>query len=93
MHLVMKTCAVLLLLTAAALAQIVPTSINVDHYARIVERLAVLRHLIDAGNRITGIGYDERYEADAALEEAERVLFDISRQRVTRDFEAISKLR
>src|SRR5579864_7673005 len=71
----------------ASLGQIVPTSINVDHYARIVERLAVLRRLIDAGNRITGIGYDERFEADAALEEAERVLFDVSRMRVTRDFE------
>jgi replicative DNA helicase len=74
----------------ASLGEIVPTSINVEHYARIVERLAVLRRLIDAGNRITGIGYDERFEADAALEEAERVLFDISRQRVTRDFQPIA---
>jgi replicative DNA helicase len=76
----------------ASLAQIVPTSINVEHYARIVERLAVLRRLIDAGNRITGIGYDERYEADVALGEAERVLFDISRQRVTRDFVLLAKV-
>jgi replicative DNA helicase len=76
----------------ASLGQIVPTSINVEHYARIVERLAVLRRLIDAGNRIVGIGYDERYEADAALEDAERVLFEVSRLRVTRDFEPIAKV-
>jgi replicative DNA helicase len=76
----------------ATLATIVPTSVHVEHYGRIVERLAVLRRLIDAGNRISGIGFDERYEADAALEEAERVLFDISRQRVTRDFESISDI-
>lgn len=76
----------------ASLASLVPTSINVEHYARIVERLAVLRRLIDAGNRITSIGHDERFEADAALEEAERVLFDISRLRVTRDFEPISRI-
>lgn len=76
----------------ASLASLVPTSINVEYYARIVERLSVLRRLIDAGSRITSIGYDERYEADAALNEAEKVLFDISRSRVTRDFEPIAKI-
>jgi replicative DNA helicase len=76
----------------ASLATLVPTSINVEHYARIVEKLSVLRRLIDAGTRIAGIGYDERHEADEALEEAERVLFDISRQRVTRDFEPLGRI-
>jgi replicative DNA helicase len=69
-----------------SLGRMVPTSINVEHYGRIVERLAVLRRLVDAGNRISGIGLDERLEADDALEAAEKVLFDISRLRVTRDF-------
>jgi replicative DNA helicase len=76
----------------ASLASIVPTSVNVEYYGRIVERLAVLRRLIDAGNQIAGIGYDERREADDALEEAERVLYDISRLRVTRDFEPLSRI-
>src|SRR5918911_3314397 len=58
----------------ASLATIVPTSINVEYYARIVERLAVLRRLVDAGARISSIGYDERLEADLALEQAEKVL-------------------
>ncbi|MGH2442632.1 MAG: replicative DNA helicase, partial [Chloroflexota bacterium] len=76
----------------ASLASIVPTSMNVEHYARIVERLSVLRRLIDAGNRIISIGHDERNDADGALESAERVLFDISRQRVARDFEPLRNL-
>jgi replicative DNA helicase len=76
----------------ASLANIVPTSMNAEFYARIVERLAVLRRLVDAGTRISAIGYDERYEADAALEQAERVLFEISRLRVTRDFEALARI-
>ncbi|MBV9281957.1 MAG: replicative DNA helicase [Chloroflexi bacterium] len=76
----------------ASLANMVPTSMNVEYYARIVERLAVLRRLVDAGNRISGIGYDERLEADEALEEAEKVLFEISRLRVTRDFVPLSKV-
>lgn len=74
----------------ASLATIVPTSLNVEHYARIVERLAVLRRLVDAGIRITEIGYDERLEAETAINEAEKTLFEISRLRVTRDFEPIS---
>lgn len=76
----------------ASLAVTVPTSINIEHYARIVEKLAVLRRLIEAGNRITAIGYDERRAAEDALEEAERVLFEISRLRVTRDFESLSSI-
>src|SRR5947209_1649271 len=45
----------------ASIAALVPTSINVEHYAHIVERLAVLRRLVEAGARISSIGYDERY--------------------------------
>lgn len=76
----------------ASLASLVPTSMNVEHYARIVERLGVLRRLVDAGRRITEIGQDDRLEADDALEEAERVVFEISRARVRRDFEALSNI-
>src|SRR5579875_1344645 len=76
----------------ASLATIVPTSINVEHYARIVERLAVLRRLVDAGGRIASLGYDERLDAEEALEQAEKTLFDISRLRVTRDFQPLSRI-
>ena len=76
----------------SSLVTLVPTSINVEHYARIVERLAVLRRLVDAGGRISAIGHDERLEADDALEEAEKVLFEISRQRVTRDFQPLARI-
>lgn len=76
----------------ASLTGIVPTSINVEYYARIVERLSVLRRLVDAGTRISSIGYDERFEAEAAIEQAERVLFEVSRERVTRDFMPISEV-
>ncbi len=76
----------------ASLATIVPTSLNVEHYARIVERLAVLRRLIEAGSRITQIGYDESRDANSALEAAERTLFDVSRLRVERDFESLASI-
>ncbi|GAC1327744.1 MAG: replicative DNA helicase [Chloroflexota bacterium] len=76
----------------ASLTSMVPTSINVEYYARIVERLAVLRRLVEAGGKISAIGQDPRLEADDALEEAERVLFDISRLRVMRDFQPLSSV-
>ncbi len=75
-----------------SLTTIVPTSLNVEYYARIVERLAVLRRLIDAGGRITAVGFDERRAADEALEEAERILFEVSRLRVTRDFVPLANI-
>lgn len=76
----------------ASLAGIVPTSVNVEYYARIVERLSVLRRLVDAGARITSIGYDARHEAAEAIEQAERTLYEVSRARITRDFQHIASI-
>jgi replicative DNA helicase len=38
------------------LVSIVPTSLDIEHYARIVYRLSIMRQMITAGNRITAIG-------------------------------------
>ncbi|MGH2447807.1 MAG: replicative DNA helicase [Chloroflexota bacterium] len=76
----------------ASLPSVIATSLHVEHYARIVEKLAVLRRLVDAGGRISNLGYDERLSAEEALEQAEKTLFDISRERVTRDFEPLSNI-
>lgn len=74
------------------LANTVPTSINVVHYAHIVERLAVMRRLIDAGSQIAGIGYEEADSQEAALEKAEELLFRVSRTRLGRDFRSIADI-
>jgi len=47
------------------LISICPTSLDIEHYARIVSRLSVMRQLISAGDRITSIGY----EADPNVED------------------------
>jgi replicative DNA helicase len=74
------------------LAGAVPTSINVEHYGHIVERLAVLRRLIDAGSQIETIGYDEANSQEQALEKSEEILFRVSRSRLGRDFQSISEI-
>lgn len=48
----------------------VPTSYHVEYYARIVERMGVLRSGIQAAGRIAAIFYDERDDLDAAVGDA-----------------------
>jgi replicative DNA helicase len=72
----------------SSLANQVPTSANVEYYARIVERTATLRRLIHAAGQIAGIAYNEP-EAATALDEAERLVFSVSQRYVHDEFEHI----
>ncbi len=67
----------------------VPTAIHVEHYARIVERSALLRRLIDAAGKIAEIGYDNPADVDDALDRAEQLLFQVSQRRVSQDFTSL----
>ena len=72
-----------------SLVSIVPTAVHVEYYARIVERTATLRRLIDAGTKVVGIGFREGIDADAAIDEAQQTIFDISMDRSPRGFVSI----
>ncbi len=63
----------------------VPTSGNVEHYARIVERNAILRRLIHAAGEIAAVAYDEA-DANVALDKAEQLVFSISQNNARSDF-------
>jgi len=63
----------------------VPTSGNVEFYARIVERAAILRRLIHAAGQIAAIAYEEG-DADIALDKAEQLIFNISQRHARSDF-------
>jgi len=67
----------------SSLANQVPTSANVEYYGRIVERTSVLRRLISAAGQIAAVAYSEP-DATVALDEAEKLVFNVS-QRFTRD--------
>lgn len=58
----------------ADLSNSVPTAYHVEYYARIVEKTAILRRLIQAGGRIAAIGYDETDDADVAIGNAQAEL-------------------
>ncbi|MFC2095229.1 replicative DNA helicase [Candidatus Bipolaricaulota bacterium] len=54
------------------------TTASLEYYADIVKRKATLRSLIEAGGRISELGFDEVNETDEILDRAEALIFDIS---------------
>lgn len=62
-----------------------PTSINVDFYARIVERTALLRRLIGAAGEIAEMAYDESRDVEEVIDRAETLVFGVSEARIHRD--------
>ncbi|RIK53188.1 MAG: replicative DNA helicase, partial [Chloroflexi bacterium] len=61
-----------------------PTAIYVDHYARIVERTAILRRLISAAGKIAEMAYDESQDVDEVVDRAEQIIFGVSESRIHR---------
>ena len=69
------------------LVMVVPTSVHIEYYARIVQRTSIMRQLIDVGGRISEIGLTESdADTDAALSRAEDLLFRIRAGRGSGDF-------
>ena len=75
-----------------SLVDSVPTTANVEYHARIVLDKAVHRRLISAGNAIVRLGYSEELDLDEALEEAERVVFEIVRKRNATNFRHVGEV-
>jgi len=71
------------------LVMVVPTSVHIEHYGRIVQESSILRQLIDVGGRISGIGYEGGPDAEVALSRAEELLFNVRSGRGAGDFEHI----
>lgn len=69
-----------------------PTAIHVDHYARIVERTALLRRLISTAGKIAELAYDESQDPDQVVERAEQMIFGISESRIHRDLTPIHSI-
>lgn len=72
-----------------SLINMVPTSVHVEHYGRIVERTSVMRRLINAAGEIAALAYEEREEVDEVIDQAERILFEVSQRRVTKSLTPI----
>lgn len=64
----------------------VPTSIHVEYYAHIVERMSVLRSLIRAASQIAQLAYEETTEdIQEVVDRAEQIIFGVAENRTRRD--------
>jgi replicative DNA helicase len=55
----------------------VPTPVYVEHYSQLVNRLAIMRRLIQAGGQIANLGYDAEKESEDAIREAEEHIYQL----------------
>lgn len=74
------------------LVSVCPTSLDIEHYARIVYRLSVMRQMISAGDRISAIGYEAGPDVEDSLARAEGVLFKLRRGQGTGDLTHIRQV-
>ncbi len=75
-----------------ALVNTVPTSIHAEYYARIVERTATRRRLIEAAGQIAALAYQEADDVDEVVDRAEQVLFGVSERRISRELVPIKQV-
>ncbi len=69
-----------------------PTAVHVAQYARIVERKALLRRLIQAAGKIAAIGYEDGSDTQESIDRAEAELFSVSQLRKVEGFSPLRLL-
>ena len=76
----------------ASLVSIVPSASHIVHYAKVVQKKALLRRLIDAATEILEAGYNEGEDIEKILDEAEQKLFSVSQKYIKQDFMPIRSI-
>jgi replicative DNA helicase len=56
----------------------VPAASNAKHYAEQVQKKYMLRNLIDAGEYVAELGYDEGEELEETLDKAEKKIYEVT---------------
>lgn len=69
-----------------------PTAAHIDHYAHIVKEKAMLRGLIHNATEIVQKCYEPRTDAAEALDQAEKMIFDISQNRIEGKFFSMKEI-
>ena len=63
-----------------------PTAANAEYYAEIVHERAVLRRLVEAGTRITQMGYAADGDVDEIVNSAQAEIYAVTEQRTSEDY-------
>ncbi|MBU1209273.1 MAG: replicative DNA helicase [Proteobacteria bacterium] len=69
-----------------SLVNSVPTAANIAYYAKIIKEKSILRKLINRATEIINLGYGDAGDVDEFLDRAERLIFEISEDRVRPSF-------
>ncbi|MDP6339212.1 MAG: replicative DNA helicase [Candidatus Marinimicrobia bacterium] len=74
------------------LAESVPTTANVEHYAKIVLEKHTLRKLIQVSHEVSKEAFDDSQDVDDILDSAESAIFNISEKRLRGGFKHIDPI-
>ena len=80
---------------ASYLAQLtaqVPSAANIEYHAKIVKEKALLRSLISTATHIIQESFDPTTDGSQVLDHAERMIFDISQNRIEGKFIRVSEI-
>ncbi len=67
------------------LVNTVPTSLHAEAYARIVQRDALRRRLLEAATTVAKLAYDDSQDINQVVNDAEAAVFAVAEQRLTKD--------
>jgi replicative DNA helicase len=70
----------------------VPTAANAGYYAAIVRERAILRRLVEAGTRITQMGYAGDGEVDAIVDAAQAEVYAVTDKRTRDDYLPLAEI-
>jgi replicative DNA helicase len=70
----------------------VPSSSNIVHYAKVVQKKSTLRKLIVIASEIVELGYKEGEDVEKILDTAEQKLFSVSQKYIKQDFIPIKSI-
>lgn len=70
----------------------VPVATNVDYYIKNVEDAAILRKLIETASQIATDGYNNNEDVNDTLDEAERKILNIVKNRKSTEFKSIQEV-
>lgn len=70
----------------------VPTAANATYYARLVRDRSLLRRLIDAGGRVTQLGYEPTDDALQSVDRAESIVYELSQAGGASEIQPLNEL-
>jgi replicative DNA helicase len=76
----------------SSLLEEVPTSANIEYYARIVEQKSLLRKLIRAAANVISLGHSADKDAYEIIDEAEKLIFDVTERKGIRGYFSINEV-